>query len=254
MGGIFKQCLRVIKPGSHALVWALPRTSHWTALALEYGGWTIRDCIYHVFPTGFPKSVAISKEIDRVLGEKPVVTRIDYRSNSPRGLVAVEGENQRMERKVVRPLSKAAQKWGGWGTGLKPSVECWWLAQRPFRGAVARNVLEHGTGGLNLGVEGWPEHGIWTGGKPPLKERNLGVEADSRENIHPTVKSLELMRWLCRLITPPEGTVLDPFMGSGTTGMGALLEGFSFIGIERELRYFEIAERRLQWALKEAEC
>lgn len=69
-----------------------------------------------------------------------------------------------------------------------------------------------------------------------------------RKNIHPTVKPTDLMRWLCRLVTPPGGTVLDPFMGSGSTGKAARLEGFSFIGVEREAEYMEIARRRIAWA------
>lgn len=63
--------------------------------------------------------------------------------------------------------------------------------------------------------------------------------------MHPTVKPVALMRWLVRLVTPPGGTVLDPFLGSGTTGIAAKLEGFDFIGIEREAEYMAIAERRI---------
>lgn len=71
--------------------------------------------------------------------------------------------------------------------------------------------------------------------------RNDGCEA----NTHPTVKATELMRWLCRLVTPPKGTVLDPFMGSGSTGLACACEGFEFIGIEKEAAYFEIAKKRI---------
>ena len=73
--------------------------------------------------------------------------------------------------------------------------------------------------------------------------RNRGVNL--RTNHHPTVKPTDLMRYLCRLVTPPGGTVLDPFMGSGSTGKAAVLEGFSFIGIEREAEYIAIAEARM---------
>ena len=66
-----------------------------------------------------------------------------------------------------------------------------------------------------------------------------------RKNIHPTVKPVELMKYLCRLVTPKSGTILDPFMGSGSTGMAAKDEGFEFIGIEKEKEYFEIAEQRI---------
>ncbi len=65
-------------------------------------------------------------------------------------------------------------------------------------------------------------------------------------NTHPTVKPQELMKYLCRLVTPKGGVVLDPFMGSGSTGMAAKDEGFDFIGIEKEKEYFEIAEARIK--------
>jgi len=77
--------------------------------------------------------------------------------------------------------------------------------------------------------------------KVSKNERNRGLD----KNIHPTVKPVELMKYLCRLVTPKGGTVLDPFMGSGSTGMAAKDEGFEFIGIEKEKEYFEIAEQRI---------
>ena len=73
-------------------------------------------------------------------------------------------------------------------------------------------------------------------------------DAVSLRNHHPTVKSLALMRWLVRLVTPPGGIVLDPFLGSGTTGMAAAMEGFSFVGVEQDAEYIEIARRRIAWA------
>lgn len=75
--------------------------------------------------------------------------------------------------------------------------------------------------------------------------------AEPRSNFHPTVKPIDLMRWLVRLITPPGGVVLEPFMGSGSTGIAAVREGCGFIGIERDPEYFEIARRRIQAALDE---
>ena len=90
--------------------------------------------------------------------------------------------------------------------------------------------------------------------KPSKKEREAGLDATGgqRANVHPTVKPIDLMRYLCRLITPPNGTVLDPFMGSGSTGCAAALEGFDFVGIEREAEYFEIAQRRIEHWRNEA--
>jgi DNA modification methylase len=73
-------------------------------------------------------------------------------------------------------------------------------------------------------------------------------KADRGENHHPTVKPTDLMRYLCRLVTPPGGVVLDPFTGSGSTGKASILEHFNFIGIEREAEYCEIARARISKA------
>lgn len=82
------------------------------------------------------------------------------------------------------------------------------------------------------------------------EQAESGVARELRRNPHPTVKPTDLMRYLCRLVTPPNGTVLDPFCGSGSTGKAAVLEGFEFIGIEREAEYVEIATARINAALE----
>jgi site-specific DNA-methyltransferase (adenine-specific) len=79
------------------------------------------------------------------------------------------------------------------------------------------------------------------GGQPDQQKAN-------NRNIHPTVKSTDLMQYLCRLVTPPGGTVLDPFMGSGSTGKAAQMEGFGFIGCARDPDYFAIAKARIETA------
>ena len=84
--------------------------------------------------------------------------------------------------------------------------------------------------------------------KPSKAERNMGFDKSSeKQNFHPTVKPLQLMRYLCKLITPKNGVILDPFMGSCTTGMSAILENFNFIGIEKEKEYFELSEKRIEY-------
>lgn len=87
------------------------------------------------------------------------------------------------------------------------------------------------------------DHGRKAGNPGGDNPRNRGVH--ERQNHHPTVKPTDLMRYLCRLVTPPGGTVLDPFMGSGSTLKAAELEGFSAIGIELDPEYVEIARRRI---------
>lgn len=268
---VFTEVYRVLKPGGHAVVWAIPRTSHHTAMGMERAGFDIRDngtYLFHVFGTGFPKSMNVSKAMGKAAGG-----------------VATD----------------AAKQWQGWGTALKPAIEFWILARKPFVGTVAGNVLRYGTGALNVDgcriptagefqqPEGrWPTNLILDEGvaqdmgepsrffycpKTSKRDRDEGLSlpestpgektgrvdgsvgispyAGSRSptrNNHPTVKPTDLMRYLCRLVTPPQGVVLDPFMGSGSTGKAALLEGFNFIGIEREPEYVQIARERLTHA------
>jgi site-specific DNA-methyltransferase (adenine-specific) len=88
-------------------------------------------------------------------------------------------------------------------------------------------------------------------GNVDFKNGNMHNKVELKQNFHPTVKPTDLMRYLCRLITPPNGIVLDPFMGSGSTGKGAILEGFDFIGMELDPEYVEIAKSRIEYAQKE---
>jgi len=81
-----------------------------------------------------------------------------------------------------------------------------------------------------------------------------GRTASTVHNHHPTLKGIDLMRWLVRLVTPPGGTVLDPFMGSGTTGIACAAEGFGFVGIEQDPDYIQIARARIEhWSSRRQE-
>lgn len=133
---IFVEVKRVLKPGGHCLVWAIPRTSHWTAMALENAGLETRDCITHIFSTGFPKSQNISKSIDKQFGN------IRKSESIPGGEWGAESEP---------PISDEAKKWDGWGSSLKPAAEFWWLVRKPIsEKTVAANILKWGTGGINI--------------------------------------------------------------------------------------------------------
>ena len=277
---IWEQCLRVLKPGGHLLAFAGTRTQHRMCVNIEDAGFEIRDMIAWLYGSGFPKS--------RNVGD-------------------------------------------GWGTALKPALEPITVARKPFKGTVANNVLEHGTGAINIdgcrvgsdqikvngwkcggeqvyngrqleGYKGGTHQGRWpanlihdgsdevtelfpdvkTGAIKPYKHNNTSsiygagkgwktssgmitshhdassgsaarffycAKANKKDredgNTHPTVKPTDLMAYLCRLVTPPGGVVLDPFMGSGSTGKAAMREGFGFIGIERDEEYFEIASSRI---------
>ena len=333
---IWAECLRVLKPGGHLLAFAGTRTQHRMAVRIEDAGFEIRDMIAWVYGSGFPKSLDVSKAIDKAAGaEREVVgsrevTR-DLARNGRTGDEAISpvpviGATI----PITAPATPEAQQWSGWGTALKPALEPITMARKPLTGTVAANVLEHGTGALNVdgcrvGAEArpvmvrtetvvsatamsgqstgatssgeqttagrWPANLIHSGegevvglfpqttsGANPTRRGGMGYhgaegqqqchaprgqdtgsaarffycpKADSSERqgvTHPTVKPLDLMAYLCRLVTPPGGVVLDPFMGSGTTIKAALAEGFQGIGIERDPVYFTMAEHRINGA------
>ena len=180
------------------------------------------------------------------------------------------------------PTSAEAIKWDGWGTTLKPAHEPITLARNYFPGTLPDNIRANGIGALNIeatrvGDTGtkWPANLLLTdetaalidqeattddppskffySGKTSLDEREAGMDGfdasaatGRRKNHHPTVKPIELMRYLIRLVVPPGGTVLDPFSGSGSTGLAALDEGAKYIGIDLDPEYNEIARARIE--------
>lgn len=342
MESIMRECFRVMKPGAHGLVWALPRTSHWTATALENAGFEVRDVVTHLFGSGFPKSHDILKAIDKAAGATREVVGIKRKAQmSDFGVINDDGWELKPLMDTA-PSTDSAKQWQGWGTALKPASEHWILIRKPCsEKTVAANVLKHGCGGINIDasrIEGEYSnqgggsfatgkfansnrsntekdgvefiHGTKTQGRFPanlvltegeatemLDEQSgmkCGAAAPVRKkktpdstnlenykphtsvgddgksfkgdsggasrffycakisssergegNTHPTVKPKKLMSYLIRMITPPGGIVLDPFMGSGSTGIAAKECGFDFIGIEKEQDYFEIAKARI---------
>jgi DNA modification methylase len=414
---LWRECLRVLKPGGHLLAFSGSRTYHRMTVAIEDAGFEIRDMISWISNKTFPKSLNISKAIDKTdaneirklrnlefvnwmrttgitpkqinqatktqmsnhyLGfSQPAIATADlfdklrpYLPEVPKQIEdlvrqrTVESENfksrkiigqqngvksenstghgivpggkpKQIKLDITAPATPEAQKWEGWGTALKPTVEPIVMARKPLIGTVAENVLTYGTGGLNIdgtriGTDVISTHnapkGTFAGGEPdrgsdtdsyqthvgrwpanvifdedtaglldeqsgkvritsgmkkvgsfsfapgqktqPAKliqgketkggasrffyvaraskrDRNEGLD---NSNAHPTVKPTDLMRYLIKLITPPGGTVLDPFTGSGSTGKAAILEGFDFIGIELTEDYWPIIEGRLKHA------
>jgi DNA modification methylase len=481
---VWAECLRVLKPGGHLLAFAGTRTQHRMAVRIEDAGFEIRDMIAWVYGSGFPKSHDVSKAIDRESGAEREVVRVKPRPATSGTMAGASDSRPWIERSRElgyhevagnTPATPAARQWQGWGTALKPALEPITMARKPFPGTVAANVMQHGTGAVNVdgcrvgtddvlsfgsrqlgdgikfgkckptteGIQNpagrWPSNLIHDGsdevlaGFPDVKgskgsgltqtkarswkntstaginrvghddsgsaarffycpkasrqDRNSGldsieivsVQCSSWENVdqkarlrvdtahsppvvidvscapcndatawntflfgngttdqsqpgtrftietatssttesrtlnwllrsntsestagvksatasggshaasaeantpcltttsewtvsprgveraaspvrftirgnagqpsdHPTIKPTALMQYLCRLVTPPGGTVLDPFTGSGSTGKAAMLEGFNFIGFEREAEYVEIARRRI---------
>jgi DNA modification methylase len=333
---IWQECLRVLKPGGHLLAFAGTRTQHRMAVRIEDAGFEIREMIAWVYGSGFPKSLNVSKAIDKAAGvEREVVGReVNWGASKAEDGKAAYGDYAGGW-DITAPATEAAKQWQGWGTALKPALEPITVARKPLIGTVAANVQAHGTGAINIdgcrvgdkggtrkaepekrasvsaygnGLNGggcepinagrWPANLIHDGSdevtalmgdaarffycpKASAKDRDDGLEGFDdkqaaglpmrsaggerggegldgtktdrttvRKNIHPTVKPTDLMRYLCRLVTPPNGVVLDPFMGSGSTGKAAVLEGFGFIGCELSQEYYEIASARINFCNK----
>lgn len=337
---VWSECLRVLKPGGHLLSFGGSRTYHRMAVNVEDAGFEIRDQVMWVYGSGFPKSHNISKAIDKAAGVEREKIGQDANFGKTK---AADGKNAFGDYAgtwdITAPATPAAKQWDGWGSALKPAHEPIVLARKPLgEKTLAANVLEHGTGGLNidgcrvgdevrlaaytslapshgnkLGAPGAAEARRGTQGEPKeytgrfpanlirdgsdevvelfpgageksaarffycakasKADRDEGLEAFAEQeraffqtgngtsgkpssigqyvtqrNIHPTVKPTDLMAYLIRLITPPGGVVLDPFMGSGSTGKAAIREGFKFIGVEREAEYIEIARARIEAA------
>lgn len=390
----WRAAIRVLKPGGHLVAFGGTRTWHRLAVAIEDAGFEVRDCLMWLYGQGFPKSLDVSKAIDKAAGANRVRHR-DVRSGVTQTAYAQDAWTKANKDTVLdgTPITAAAAAWQGWGTALKPAWEPIILARKPAVGPVAANVQAHGTGGLNIdgcrsdngesiaraaspldsvstphmeerpwmarrratgqplkptfvnNIGRWPANlvldeaagamldeqsgflkGIGLTGSRGGGKANTGTQvtymggwrpksrfnslignvgggasrffycakasrADREEgltgpgrlvgmggaaaaaaaagreyhsensgynntrvrrNTHPTVKPTNLMRWLCRLICPPGGLILDPFTGSGSTGKAATLEGFRFMGIELSKDYAQIAEARIAWAAKRA--
>ena len=350
---MWRECLRVLKPGGYLLSFGGTRTYHRIACAIEDAGFVIHPMIAWIFGSGFPKATNLSKQFDKQEG---------VLQTQGQGFVTAGHDGRKAEMKQdlsyrsdygyqYTPATPQAQQWDGWYYGLqslKPAIEPICMAQKPIsEKRMTDNVLKHGTGAINIdecrveyqskedfkrakgGDSGstkcnifsangkkqsekitpqgrFPANVILDGSEEVLSEfakagmsrskrqkvsngghndfgtparffycskaskaeRNMGLDGKNestvddgrqkaidnpfqrgktpRKNTHPTVKPIALMRYLCRLVTPPNGTILDPFMGSGSTIIASLQEGFHAIGIEKESEYCEIAKCRIE--------
>lgn len=347
---MWREALRVLKPGGHLLAFSGSRTYHRMTCAIEDAGFEIRDQIMWVYGQGFPKSLDVSKAIDKQLGAQREMVKPKSVINHQRDIGNVRPYMLDPNHMTVSdvPASPEAEHWEGWGTALKPAHEPICVARKPLVGTVAANVLQFGTGALNIdgcrvatadalgggaqksvAVDGkgegwqrpwmrdadavaahaarvnenvaraeslgrWPANlihdgsdevltafpdakgqqgdlvnhgksrqspnGIFGGMRPAL-DHPARVESDTSAarffycakasksdrgpgNTHPTVKPLALLRYLLRLVTPPGGRALDPFLGSGSTIVAGLQEGFTVTGLELLQEHADIAERR----------
>jgi site-specific DNA-methyltransferase (adenine-specific) len=339
-------CFQVLKPGGHVLSFGGTRTYHRMVVNLEDAGFEVRDQLCWLYGTGFPKSLNISKAIDKTVGaerkvvsEGKAVKRMIPGADQDKTGSWIKDNGRVFVPTLTVAGSPEAEAWEGWGTALKPAMEPIVLARKPLdEDTVAGNVLKYGTGGLNvdgcrievsqedlkkferlegfnntqsIGGDGlynggevidrsefdgtagrWPANvildeaagamldeqtgvltsGSLTGHRNQPKTKNTfekfelkmeiprvgdsggasrffycakASKKERRESVHPTIKPLDLMRYLVRLVTPKGGMVLDPYAGSGTTGEAAVLEGFVPVLIEMEEQNLKDIRRRI---------
>ena len=165
---IWSECLRVLKPGGHMLASCGTRTQHRMVVNIENAGFEIRDVITHLYGQGFPKSQDISKAIDKAAGAEREVVGDNPNARKSQEDYSLDGRGGNFKatyNPITAPATPEAKQWSGWGSALKPACEFWTLCRKPLsESTIAKNVLKHGTGGLNIG-----------GGR-------IGIAAD--DNIH----------------------------------------------------------------------
>jgi len=335
---IWRECLRVLKPGGHLLAFSAARTYHHLATNIEQVGFEIRDQIMWIYASGFPKAQDIGKAIDRRLTKQKTDIRAEYNGgkHGPKNVdlgmqgvrcpVCKRDSNARYNCKdtecgmVYKAQSPEARQWSGWKTALKPAHEPIVMARKPMRGSTIDNVLEHGVGALNIDATRIATADTRSGGANGVSRLTFGEGATSNEdsfrpytpneqgrfpsnvvgeipdhqkyfycpkvsrrerhrgfeqhniptnpegmldhnggtryvdggnkqhnagNNHPTVKPVELMKYLVKLVTPQGSHIIDPFSGSGTTGMACRELGRSFTGIDLDPNYCAIARKRI---------
>ena len=322
---IWKECLRVLKPGGHLLAFFGSRTYDMGTLAIRLAGFEIRDQIMWVYGSGFPKSLDVRKATGDeewqgwgtalkpahepiCVARKPLAGTVaaNVLAHGTGGLniddcrIASDGEHK----KAPMPTNKTRSVYGAQKGFTPANAEGRWpanfvhdgsdevLAAFPQTAAAKASMRGVGLTGSDDKVYGKGDPSFNTmrgindsGGsaaryfycaKASKADRNYGLSGEyhapadlvNREegsagidnpragagrisgskNPHPTVKPIALMEWLVRLVTPPGGVVLDPFMGSGSTGIAAVKQRFKFVGVELSEEYFKVAQERIVFA------
>ncbi|MBS1643525.1 MAG: site-specific DNA-methyltransferase [Bacteroidetes bacterium] len=266
---IWTDSLRVLKPGAFAAVFSSVRLMHRLMVDLEDSGFLIKDVLFWAFLNGMPKSREVALDIDKELGvESEVIGHYKYVQGYKKG-----GADQyyAADKKVKRkPASELGKKYAGAGLGIKPSYEPIILIQKPIdKGlSVAQSMIQYGVGALNLEQtrlpyeegEGKVGHNPHPAGRVMANMIRVAPHHDGYDkyflipkvrqhaeafNDHPTKKPVELMQQLVKLLSWERQTILDPFMGSGSTGLACSALGRLFVGYEKEPHYFQIAQKRL---------
>ena len=162
---LWKQVLRVLKPGGHLLAFGGTRTYHRMACAVEDAGFEIRDQIMWLHGSGWPKGLDISKAIDKEAGAERTEGGREWSGGKRSGGVVKDSELEGTGTRIIfdTPATEEAKKWDGWNTTLKPAHEPIVVARKPLSGTIAQNVLTNGTGGINVEAcktesERWPDN------------------------------------------------------------------------------------------------
>ena len=268
---IWSECLRVLKPGGHLLAFGGTRTYDLVVLGIRIAGFEIRDQLQWLYGSGMNKVGYIKgKDGDHVVpgwggalrpahepivvARKPVVGTL-FANLAEYQTGALNIDACRVGNQDGRGPSR-------WPTNVLHDGSPVVLAAFPDApGQLAPTRGDHSA--MNNSVYGAMRHGttvkhprkdaitsasrFFYCAKASRKDRDEGLDG---KNTHVTVKPTALMRYLCRLVTPLGGTILDPFAGSGSTGKAAILEGFNFLGFELEFEYVQIAKARIEHATK----
>ena len=270
---IWKECLRVLKPGGYLLSFAGTRTQHRMACNIEDAGFEIKDMIAWVYSQGMPKHKSCLK---------PAIEPITMARKPAKKATLLNIDACRVEGRERTDYGlKNSTRTQGNCFGAPTSSADFDSTKGRYPGNLIHDGSEEvvslfpdslGAGGSlpRVKITGYGD-GIGTGKSEYLGGDRIPFDSgtgsaarffycakankkDREEgNLHPTVKPTELMKYLIKLVTPKDGIVLDPFMGSGSTGKAAKILGYSFIGIEREEEYFKIAEKRINDAIVEAQ-
>ncbi len=265
---IWQDCLNVLKPGAFGVVFSSVRLMHRLMVDLEDSGFIIKDVLFWVYLNGMPKSRDVALAIDKELG---VQSKVVGHYNYVQGYKTQNVDNYYAQQKLkLEPTSELALQYKGAGLGVKPAYEPIILVQKPIEKGlkVAQNLIKYGTGALNLEETRIPyaQGEKKVGHNPHPKGRVTAnilrteiwqdeydkffvvpkVRQQAEEfNHHPTLKPVELMQHLIKLISFKQHVVLDPFMGSGSTGVASLQLSRRFIGFELDNAYFKISQQRL---------
>jgi site-specific DNA-methyltransferase (adenine-specific) len=213
------EAYRVLKPGGYLLAFGGTRTYHRLAAGVEDAGFEIRDCLLWLYGSGFPKSLDVSKAIDKAAGVERVKLgrNTNSREKSTKANTLYESGTVGKTDYLTAPATDAAREWEGWGTALKPAVEPIVMARKPLIGTVAENVQRHGTGAININATrvGTEERFNHPGGVTPSLNGIYGLRFGNVEGN--TVNG----RWPANVLLDEEAAaLLDEQSGNAGGGFG----------------------------------